>query len=393
MVNGTPAHQVAPQPGRVLLIDDDAQVSRVYRRMLEQHGHTVFEAANGVEGLAAAETFDPEIVLLDLNLPVLSGMETLSRLVQRSPDLPVVIISGSGDMRDAIGALKAGAWDYLIKPLPNHALLTQTVEVTLERARLIRANQKIRRELEHQQEQMREDEAAGRKVQAKLFPPESWDWGGYTFRHRVIPSLSLSGDFVDYFAINDDYAGFYCADVSGHGVSSALITVLVKSLVGKYREHHAERHEPMLLQPELVLTQLNKELFQAGLGKHLTMLYGVLDRKANSLCYASGGQYPPALLFTPGTRATLETSGVAVGLFPAAKFHHVVLPLPDSFRLVVFSDGALETLSQTNAEERLEHLGALNTRDALRQFVAEAASRPRLPDDFTLVSITRGTMP
>jgi phosphoserine phosphatase RsbU/P len=380
-------------PGRVLLIDDDPAVCSAFRRVLERRGHKVFEAADGRQGLATADQVSPEIILLDLNLPVMGGLEALGRLSQQCPDVPVIIISGSGTMKDAIAALKQGAWDYLVKPLSENSTLIHTVETNLERSRLLRQNKLIRQELERHHEQIRDDEEAGRKIQAKLFPPQDWQAGPCHLRHHVIPSLALSGDFVDYFAVNEQCVVFYCADVSGHGVSSALVTVLVKSLVSKYRERHQDRQDALILEPDRLLTQLNKDILQEHLGKHLTVFYGVLDLKARTLHYAAGGHYPPALLFDPDGVRELPQQGMAVGLFPFATFQAKTLPLPPVFRLLVFSDGALDALSLPTPEARLACLHNLADQPSLDRFVAEARARTQLPDDFTVLSVTCGDMP
>lgn len=393
MASAPPTADETPNRGRVLVIDDDPHVCGIFRRILERRGHVVLQAADGCQGLTAAKESSPDIVLLDLNLPVMGGLETLGKLSQQCPDVPVIIVSGSGSMKDAIESLKLGAWDYLVKPLPETSALIHTVETNLERSRLIRLNKKIRQELEQRHEQIQEDEEAGRKIQAKLFPPQEWALGRYVFKHRVIPSLLLSGDFVDYFAVGDRFAVFYCADVSGHGVSSALVTVLVKSLVGKYRERFQERQDSLILEPDRLLTQLNKELLQEQLGKHLTLFYGVLDTTANTLRYANGGQHPPALLFSAAGLQTFETNGMAVGLFPFAAFASDTVSLPPSFRLVVFSDGALDVLALPSAEAKLAFLRGLTTRHALREFVEEAGSKEHLPDDFTVLSVSSGDLP
>jgi serine phosphatase RsbU (regulator of sigma subunit) len=393
MISAKPTPDASPPRGRVLLIDDDPYVCMTFRGVLERCGHKVMEAADGRQGLAAAQQDPPDIILLDLNLPVMGGLETLGQLSQECPDIPVIIVSGSGKMDDAIAALKLGAWDYLIKPLPDISTLARTVESNLVRSRLIRQNKKIRQELELYHEQIHEDEEAGRKIQARLFPPWEWTLGEYQFRHRVIPSLVLSGDFVDYFSLTNRFAVFYCADISGSGVSSALVTVLLKSLITKYREHYEERQDRLILEPDRLLAQLNKDLLQEKIGKHLAVFYGVLDLNANTLCCASGGQYPPPLLFSKDGVRPLEQKGMAVGLFPFAVFQAETLALPPVFRLVVFSDGALDAQSLPTPEGRLAHLRTLSTRDALRRFVEEAATNKHLPDDLTVLSITRGKMP
>jgi serine phosphatase RsbU (regulator of sigma subunit) len=307
--------------------------------------------------------------------------------------VPVIIVSGTGKMKDAVEALRLGAWDYLIKPLPESSVLVHTVEINIERSRLIRQNRKIRQELELHLEQIRDDEEAGRKIQARLLPPPDWKLGPYHFHHRVISPLILSGDFVDYFYADDQFAVFYCADVSGHGVSSALVTVLVKSLVAKYREHYRDRGDRLILEPDHLLAQLNKEILQEKLGKHLTVFYGVLDLNTNALHYANGGHYPPPLIFSRGGVCALDSKGMAVGLFPFARFQPAVYDLPSDFRLLVFSDGALDALSLPTPEDKLAHLRSLATQESLRRFAEEADANPNLPDDLTILSITRGEMP
>jgi phosphoserine phosphatase RsbU/P len=376
--------------GRVLLIDDDELVSQVFRRLLERRGYEVLAAGDGREGLAVAEVNSPDIILLDLKLPDMSGLELLEQFSRKLPGIPVVIVSGSGAMTDAIDALKKGASDYLIKPLPDLTTLARSVEANLERAQLIRQNQKISRELEWHHQQIQEDEEAGRKIQGQLFPPATWQWGGLVFEHWVTPSLALSGDFVDYFSLDDQHAVFYCVDVSGHGVSSALITVLVKSLMNKYREHYEQRLDRLVLEPRQLLIQLNKDLLREKLGKHLTIFYGVVDRQANTLCFGSGGHYPPPWLFGAGPVRSLEQRGMPVGLFSNAEFAVDCLTLPATFRLVGFSDGALDALPLAGPEARLAFLGQLATRDALVHFVEQTNQNHPLPDDLTVLSVSRG---
>jgi phosphoserine phosphatase RsbU/P len=388
-----PAASPCSVRGRVLVIEDDPEACSVFRRILQRRGHEVVEAVDGRQGLAAAQRESPEIVVLDLNLPGMGGLELLGEFSQQMPDVPVIIVSGTGQMGDAIEALRLGAWDFLTKPLPDTSALIHTVEANLQRSRLIRLNKKITGELELHLEQIREDEEAGRKIQARLFPAQDWALGPYRFQHQVIPSLFLSGDFVDYFSIDDRFAGFYCADVSGHGVSSALVTVLVKSLVTKYREHYHDRLDRLILEPERLLAQLNKDILLEEIGKHLTMFYGVLDLNANVLRHASGGQYPPPLLFGNDEVRTLTHKGMAVGLFPTAAFEANSLPLPAAFRLLILSDGALDALPLPTPEAKLDFLRSLSTEASLRAFVDQARAHRHLPDDLAMLSVSRGETP
>ncbi len=113
----------APGP-LLLLIEDEAQLRRFLRPGLVAHGFRVLEAATGEEGLNLARQYTPEVVLLDLGLPDLDGLEVTRRLRQWS-QVPIVILSARGQETDKVSALDAGADDYLTKPFGLPELLAR----------------------------------------------------------------------------------------------------------------------------------------------------------------------------------------------------------------------------------------------------------------------------
>ncbi|MGE0012479.1 MAG: sigma-54-dependent transcriptional regulator, partial [Azoarcus sp.] len=119
----------------VLIIDDEAALVRSLSFALKEAGYTPHSAPNGVDGLEAAARIAPDVVLLDLRLPDLSGMEVLERLHERQPDLPVVMISAHGDTRAAVQAVKLGAADYLSKPFELDDLF-HVIETVLDKKRM-----------------------------------------------------------------------------------------------------------------------------------------------------------------------------------------------------------------------------------------------------------------
>jgi two-component system KDP operon response regulator KdpE len=100
---------------RILIVDDERAIRRFLRVSLEAHGHTVFEAINGQEALAAAATHRPDVIILDLGLPDLEGIEVTRRLREWT-QTPIIILSVREHETDKIAALDAGADDYLTKP-------------------------------------------------------------------------------------------------------------------------------------------------------------------------------------------------------------------------------------------------------------------------------------
>ncbi len=110
--------------GRVLVVEDDAAIADVLRRLLRQEGHEVRSAEDGVEALELAESFVPDLVILDLGLPKLDGVEVCRRLRAES-DAPILILTARTDTDDRVEGLDSGADDYLVKPFQRQELLAR----------------------------------------------------------------------------------------------------------------------------------------------------------------------------------------------------------------------------------------------------------------------------
>lgn len=109
---------------KVLLIEDEVQIRRLLRVLLERNGYRVFEAVNGEEGIAETARCNPDAILLDLGLPDLDGMQVIKRIREWSP-VPILVVSVRGDDDDKINALNGGADDYITKPFSSGELLAR----------------------------------------------------------------------------------------------------------------------------------------------------------------------------------------------------------------------------------------------------------------------------
>jgi CheY-like chemotaxis protein len=102
--------------GRVLVVDDEPHVGATLRDVLVELGYIVKLAVRGVEALKLVPVFEPDVVLLDLRMPEMSGVEVLEHLRRDHPTLRVIILTGNEDVEVARATLRAGAFDYLGKP-------------------------------------------------------------------------------------------------------------------------------------------------------------------------------------------------------------------------------------------------------------------------------------
>ena len=385
---------------KLLIIDDDDVVRASVAAYLEDSGFEVFQAGNGVQGLASFNAHEPDLVICDLRMPQMDGLELIQRVTALDSEVPIIVLSGAGVMTDVVEALRLGAADYLIKPLEDLTILEHSVLRALDRARLRVENRRYREKLEVANQELqasldllREDQNAGRQVQMNMLPATPCAIDDYQFSHRIIPSLYLSGDFVDYFRLDETRIAFYLADVSGHGASSAFVTVLLKFMTTRLL--YESRRQGVLpnFKPSEVLSYINRGLLASKPGKHVTMVGGVIDQARGVLTYSVGGHLPLPILFSEGRAQYLEGRGLPVGLFAEASFEDHEIQLPHSFSLSLLSDGVLELLSGESLKHKEEMLPKLvssggGTLEGLAQALG-LDSLAESPDDIALLVLSR----
>ncbi len=391
---------------KLLIIDDDALVRQSIVTYLTDSGFAVFssaDAATALDLLADSTHPLPDLILTDLRMPNGDGLQLLQTLHDRYPSLPVIVISGAGVMNDVVSALRLGARDYLIKPVVDLEVLVHSINKVLDRQELEAENQRYRFQLEEANRELKEnlrvlerDHIAGRRVQRRLMPSGFTTEDGFSAAHTIIPSLFLSGDFVDYAHIKKRYLAFYLADVSGHGASSAFVTIWLKHLVSRMvREEGLFGDETSFAQgADLMLRQINRELHETRLSHHLTLFVGVIDTVTSQMHYVVAGHLPMPILLTEDGPEYLTGRGKPVGIFKEIGWDVYERQLPEKFALVCFSDGVLETLPQVELQDKETHLLKLiassnGSLESVCNTLVIKEIRDN-PDDIAVLSITRG---
>lgn len=132
----------------ILSIDDEEVIRESIEAYLEDSGYTVIQAENGRVGLEKFREVDPDLVLVDLRMPEVDGLDVLATVTVEQPMTPIIVVSGTGVLQDAIEALRLGAWDYVTKPIQDMAVLEHAVAKALERADLLRQRDRYQTRLE-----------------------------------------------------------------------------------------------------------------------------------------------------------------------------------------------------------------------------------------------------
>ena len=151
---------------RILVVEDDVLMRMSLVTFLQDNGYHVLQAKDGQEGLDVFRRQAPDLVLLDLRMPKLDGLDVLAAITKESPEIPVIIVSGAGSVNDAIKTLKLGAWDYITKPIVDLALLEHAINKSLERAELIQENRRYQNYLEEEVKQRTAELQQAQKLEA-----------------------------------------------------------------------------------------------------------------------------------------------------------------------------------------------------------------------------------
>lgn len=222
---------------------------------------------------------------------------------------------------------------------------------------------------QYQRQQDSRDLPAAVKLQQSLLP-EPLQIDGYTLHHFYQPAAFLSGDWIDYWKVDERQVLFYLADVAGHGVASSLLSAWLAAFHGRDNR------------PEDLLNQMNRLLVQQDTGKHITLLCGLLDLHQHQVHWCSAGHYPPAILIHPDQPPEILTSSsFPLGLTAQLNIQMQTVSLQPDSQLIFASDGALEAFDG-NLSAQLQQL--------IEQLSEHRFAPPAdLPDDLALLCLSR----
>ena len=249
--------------------------------------------------------------------PTIIAIADVHDFLQHQWSLPTIVIAheNEGDALSQaweIGALAGWIWTHLPRDLESSLL-------------------KI--DAQYKRNQDSRDLPSAAELQKKLLP-NPIELQNYKVETLFQPSAYLSGDWYDYWKISDKEIIFYLADVSGHGVTSSLLTSWMAAFHGRSKT------------PRELIKKLNGMLVQENIEKHITMVAGTLNLETHTLKWSSAGHYPPPIIFEPNQAPrVLNTSSFPLGLTEDLEVEEFTTTLTKHARFIICSDGALEPYS------------------------------------------------
>ena len=322
---------------KTLLLVDDAPANIQIANSILTDSYKIRIATNGAKALELASVTPlPDLILLDVMMPEMDGYEVCTRLKMSAEtrDIPVIFLTGQTEIEDETKGFEVGAVDYIHKPL-SPAIVRARVQTHL----VLRG---IRKQLALQLLTIQKELETAREIQLSILPEEIPKIGGLDIAARYIPMTSVAGDFYDFIVVDEKHLGILVADVSGHGMSAALIASMLKIALAAQQSHAAD--------PAQLLLGLNQALCGKFQRHYVTAAYLFLDMLKGTLRYAGAG-HPPLLLWSrsEGVRA-VEENGLFLGKFPQAAYSFVELPLTAGDWALLYTDGIPETTNPLQTE-------------------------------------------
>lgn len=328
----------------LLLVDDDAENIQVVHSMLKDD-YKIRVAKSGAKALELASVEPlPDLILLDVIMPEIDGYEACSRLKadRKTRDIPVIFLTGKTDVADEALGFAVGAVDYIHKPF-SPPIVTARVRTHLM---LRDAHETVHQQLLTLN---RELEMA-RQIQLSILPQQTPRIHGLEIEARYVPMNSVAGDFYDFLVVDDEHVGILIADVSGHGLPSALIASMLQTALAAQRANASD--------PAQVLSGLNRALCGKFLNNYyVTAAYLFVDMEHATVNYG-GAAHPPLVQWRSRTRCVDECveNGLMLGPFSTATYSAVTFPLEEGDRIVLVTDGIIEAKDSSNEEFGMERL-------------------------------------
>jgi len=379
--------------GSILIVDDDESGREALRRHLKHKGFATLIAGDAPSAMESVSAHHPDLVLLDVMMPEVSGMDLLSQLREQydPTQLPVIMTTALNRSQEIVEAMRLGANDYVTKPLDFAVVLAriqtqlklkQTVAQVLALERdLSQRNyelQQANKELSEATDRTRQELEAAAKVQEAFLPTAPPVVGSLKFAWAFRPCAELAGDALNVFAFDAENVGMYVLDASGHGVPAALLAISATRLLSL-----SDGSDSILIDtgpegsrpagPAGVAEHLNRKLaWNPAAAQFLTIFYAVLNATTREFTYVSAGHPGAIRCDQNGKSQLLEGTDLPIGIGESYQQHSIHLQPGD--RVYLYSDGITEAMNGDRAQlgvERLQKIIETNREKPLQESIEE----------------------
>lgn len=312
-----------------ILIAEDEIISRnVLKTILEKKEHSVFAVENGNMALEliSRDHKQIELVISDIDMPILNGLTLLKVIKSKWPEIPVIMLTGKDDKETIKEALKLGANDYLEKPIIHENVINSIKDV------LHSSNHKNMMKMHSTVENIKQIH--------KTFVKNISEGPIQT---RYLPFHAAGGDIYRLRPFNSDKTGLILADISGHNIASSYYAAEFSGILASVWENFEH--------PKDILKQLNNILLQRE-GYYVCLISLLWDKQKQIIHISNAGSPYGLKINAEGTTEWIILNGSMLGILDTPYFDSIKIELKKNDRLLFFTDGLADLLAEEDIVDR-----------------------------------------
>ena len=334
---------------KILIVDSSEQSADILAKFLSRQGYDVMLLTNSTGLLLKMRISKPDLVMLDQNLDGESGFDACRRLKTNADTqfIPILLMCANDSANAQTRAKESGADDYIYK--------TEDVSVFLSKTKALLRIKHLSDELKQQYAALQEKDtlleaqlAMAKQVQRSLIRDHDISRNNVRIVSRYMPAMQIGGDFYDVVPLDDGIVAVAIGDVSGHGISAALLTAMMHMMI--------RNNAPKYYNPAQFLFHMNNafnDIFEnSGSHMYACLFYAVIDTTKRRLYYSNAGQALPIRFSArAGACMELDAAGMPIGMMRDADYEHHVSVYDENDHIIFYTDGLADNLYKENAEE------------------------------------------
>ena len=320
----------------ILIVDDNPTNLDILQTRLRANKYEVITAADGEAGLAMAREKQPDLMLLDIMMPKMDGIEVCRRIKEDSslPFMPIIMVTAKADSKDVVAGLEAGGDEYLTKPV-DHAALVARVESMLR-------IKELHDTVLEQSAQLRVQLETATKIQSLFWPRIPELKGGGHIWAVSVPANYVGGDLYDVIPLSDESLLAYVADVSDKGVPAALIMAALSTKIRSEAQDQSEVDQ--------LLETVNSSMYSltSEEGFFATIALARYWPSSGKMQFALGGHLSPLWITNGEIRNLPHVEGISLGITPDVHYGTKEILLSPGESMLFFTDGVVEAENKNN---------------------------------------------
>jgi len=339
---------------RILLAEDNSSVLALLKKFLQTTGHRVDVAENGQEAYESYIKNPPDLLLTDINMPVMNGLELIDKIRQHQTDIwvPIIILSALGDEKDIINGLESGADDYLSKPI-NLSILRAKIKSMQQVICLQKVNIETKKELRKANQDLEQEQILAKNLADNILDASNLEHSHVDY--WLCPAKHFSGDLIAAAKTDDGKLYVMVADSAGHGLAAALPTLAVA------RIFHAMSEKGFTI-PSIIreMNTATKDILPAD--RFVATALFSIDFKHKMIECWNGGL--PAALVVSETGEVLhefESRHMAISILPKEQFDTTteIFQWQENCELIAYTDGVIEAQNPSGEQFGVSSLVSL----------------------------------